>query len=457
MFNTPRQFCLGMILPVLIFSLLVSCAPITLKSSTKLFQFEEAISVLTNNLLVQIANQQTTYERFFGGSTDVKIAPFISTEKGDFAEFKKDQNDIVSLIIKEAKKIGFSVSSMTGKETQPPHYIMYGVIAEETFGFDSANKPQKHYHFYSTLVDKKTTEPMPIAREEVWIEKEDMISVNTVAVDNVSSLTNFYREESGLIAELPEKIGGQKQQKAEYDNFVKYLSEARQHFKQAKFEKARILYIDTYKLLEEKRLRQKVQISEKQIKQTYEGIIDSSYQVLSNPEEDTFVKQAYEKWFEHYLATTTGERLLTFRFQENSINFANEAETDIYPLRLRMVGNYFKDSRYCLNIIGYYNEKIDLQLDSHELTELGENLWEKPANEKLDLQTQNEDHELAKQRAKKIQEELKNYFPTIESKSTAVGKMIGEEEANKEYLGAEQQVELYVTEDCPKSKDEFVD
>ncbi|MDM8569192.1 OmpA family protein, partial [Thiotrichales bacterium HSG1] len=250
-------------------------------------------------------------------------------------------------------------------------YSMHGVILYDKY-YGTGTMQGNFYHVQSYMVQKKTGEI--IAKTDVWISNSNLDY--TPLVDNPMVMPG----KQSVTEEIVTMQVGTKVPKT-YDNSLKVgalISEADLAYESNNYTKALSLYT---KASQQSTVR-------KMMMKTYGGLYKSNIQLGD--------KLAAEKAFGKLVALSIEEYhtlSVKFLFSVSDTTFDRKLQNE-YPIWLSQIGQYFKDNNLCLHIIGH----------SSRTGKLGYNC------------------NLSLNRAEKIQQLLRKYFPRVKKNSKTDGK-----------------------------------
>ena len=431
-----EQLVKVMILSVVGVALLVSNVYSQPQYQAKPLEFFGAIEQLTNTLLGQLAKidspiygpvrKRAGYDRYHGlmpsyqsrsrGKVDILLQPFVFVDTGEVVRLKKSGQSVERILTRSVTKYKgdslFSIKAMSQKNLKnAPGYIMYGVICleNENSGENCSLKTkdeEKSYRLYSSIVAQKTKKV--VAKANVWIsDKVSNLKYEQSIFDKDNPIYSKDKKLKHLLYMTTKAPIGAVVASPTYstttnecDFLEGILQDAINTYERKRYHEAR-------------RLFEKVaQCPQGQQMKTYAGIYKCNYHLGSMGR----AEQAYAKLVA--IGVETGKLEIKFLFKPNSIEFgtqtkgssvspAIEKEINQYPMRLRFIGKNLKGNKDCLQIVGHASKTGQAKYN----------------------------RELSTKRALRIREILKEYLPSVNSKTTILG------------MGYSQCIRCYGTDD----------
>ena len=391
-------------------------------------------------------------------SIEVKMAPFVALSVGnstsetcpfgtlDYDNQVDEKQKNIQLFISENSTSCLKISQKVQEvqeiqeiqEVTESHYVMYAVIKEIITGFDPRSaEPRFHYQMIVRIADNKNPGVPFLTDDYALIEKNKVKPRALTASELPKTVSELSKMEENYRGLYPVICASRDIPTGIIKKFKQKLEEAELAFDNNQFENAITLYQKAFQIMRNKSLEYHISLEDKD--KLYSGIMESHYQVnFKEKNNPIFLANIYfEKWLENLLKMNEERKMneeikWSFLFEEDSTKFADDIEIkeekEIYPYRLQMIGTYFKNSGFCLKIVGYNDPQHEQMFTSSS----GEN---GPIS-------------LTQQRMNVINQALKQYAPDInpiiEEETTS-----GDSGDSKEH----QRVRLFVVEECPKGKE----
>ncbi|MDY6991312.1 MAG: hypothetical protein SVR94_01730, partial [Pseudomonadota bacterium] len=142
---------------------LISCHTTVVKPPQHPVKFEKAVSILANDLLKQIENEQNLLD--FGNNKFILLEPFNEAFHGDII---KSSKKIEEIIIAEGKKnfSQFTINKMESQQLDNANYLISGIVHYQLY------KDEEFFrNIQASVIDlKKST---VVANSKVWISKDE--------------------------------------------------------------------------------------------------------------------------------------------------------------------------------------------------------------------------------------------------------------------------------------------
>lgn len=349
--------------------LLVSCASTPVARTSDLpVNFNTAISMLANNLLIQVKDKQGMLDGF--GQKKIVLEPFIDTKSHQVVKVSRQ---IEQIIFRETKKNfadKFTIKRLIPENNTQANYVMHGVLLYETYR--KKNKG-KFYHVLSSVIDKKTMQV--VAKSDVWISNKNLDYVTVTESPMVI-------QGSQSIAEEVVKLNIGAQTPSNYKTFLTVaalITKADAAYENKDYRTALRLYTQVTK---------KQSFEKKKMMNVYVGLYRTNIHLGNmNAAEKAFgklVALSIEKY------NTLGVKFL---FLVSKTKFDRKLKSE-YPIWLRQIGKYFQKNNLCLNIVGHSSHTGKPQYNCR----------------------------LSLNRAEAIQQKLQPYYNRVKKKSKSIGK-----------------------------------
>ena len=332
--------------------------------------FNEVISTLTNNLLLQVRA-----DRSLSGPKEaprVMLIPFIDADSREVPEVSRE---IEKRIIEEGKRIfkEFHFARLSSKNISHADYIINGTIRPDTYVSKDTGKAQKYYRIYGEVM--RTADKKIIGKSN--------LSISDISLSYRP--TTIYRESplylKGSRLTKPERI----ERQARMEGLLGFsletmavLIEGRTAYENGDYEKA----AELFSLAAERKDGQDLD--------TYAGLYLANYKL------GRFEKA--EKAFARVVSISVEKyRFLTVKylFDVDSLEYLQDKNLkERYDVWIRNIGKYFHNTHYCLKIVGHASRT-----------------GSKAYNDRLSLE-----------RAKSIQKQLYPSFPEVFQRSEVIGK-----------------------------------
>jgi outer membrane protein OmpA-like peptidoglycan-associated protein len=367
-------------------------------------EFEAAISYLADSLLAQMRSGQDLLAPL-QDSTRIVMDPFADANSRELPGISRE---IEKIIIASAEKnfIKISVSRITSETLRNADYVMNGVIRQEEC--QTQGNSQTCYLISAALVNLKSgkiaarsdvrttgnhlnyrSEPMS-EDSPMYLKDRPMESSVKIAAGKVGDTADraYYNalESLAMLAEAETAYG-----KADYQTALDLLTKASEH-------------------------------PEGQLMKTYSGLY-STYRRLGRMDmaEDAFAKLLAAGVEKHKTLT------VKFLFDVNSVSFWKDPDLqEQYDMWLRQIGKYFKNSVFCLQIIGHCSR----------------------------TGTERYNDSLSLDRARRIQKLLNPEFPEVSERSVCIGRGFKENikgtGTDDEHDAIDRRVEFVVTDCAPR-------
>jgi len=357
-------------LPITLLSiiLLISCASTPVARTSDLpVNFNTAISMLTNNLLIQIKNKQGMLDGF--GQKNIVLEPFIDTKSHQVVKVSRQ---IEQIIFRETKKNftdKFTIKRLIPENNTQANYVMHGVIVYEPYRENN----KSFYHVISSVIDKNTSQV--VAKSDVWISNKNLDYVTVTESPMVI-------QGSQSIAEEVVKLNIGAQTPSNYKRSLKVgalITQADTAYENKDYQAALRLYTQATK---------QQSFEKKKMMNVYSSLYRTNIH-LGN-------LKAAEKVFGKLVALSIEEYNtlgVKFLFLVSKTNFDRKLKAE-YPIWLRQIGKYFKKKNLCLNIVGHSSHTGKLQYNCR----------------------------LSLDRAEAIQQKLQPYYYRVKTKSKSIGK-----------------------------------
>lgn len=350
---------------------LVACvtSPGSFDNHTSFSEFEKTIFSLTHELLTQVQQREGEFK---SGQTKMVLDPFVDAASGDII---KASYHIEHLMMEEAQKQfpHLSMDRITPENLQQAHYVVSGAI---NFTAYEESDAKKNYRFSSSVLNKKTGKI--VASSTIWISEKDLDYTPTpVYKDSPLYLKDRHLKGKVMTAE---SSTGQLANPTYYEglNTNALLVEA-----DTAYEKKDYPY--ALQLFNLAATRQ-----DGQTLKTYVGLYETNLKLgdLSRAE------KTFDKLLE--IGLKENNKLnVKFLFSVDKIDFIEDEELKTqYQTWLHQINQFFQKNQYCFYIVGHSSRSGVAKL-----------------NKKLSWQ-----------RAKKVQQLMRNEFPEVLRRSRVIGK-----------------------------------
>jgi len=352
--------------------LIASCSTL-LKPSDPIqhpLSFNEAISTLTDNLLLQVkADLSLSGQK---DATHVMLIPFTNADSHEVPEASRK---IEELIIEEGRRNFkvFQLTRLTSKNISHADYIINGTIQPDTYVSKDTVMAQKHYRVYGEVM--RTADKKIIGKSNLWLYD---ISLNNkpMAIYRESPL---YLNRRRLTK--PEKTERQARMEGLLGislQTMAVLTEGRTAYENGDYETA----AELFSLATERKDGQDLD--------TYAGLYLANYKLGRFKEAEKAFAKVVSISVEKYRFLT-----VKYLFDVDSLEYLQDKNLkERYDVWIRNIGKYFHNTSYCLEIVGHASRS-----------------GSKAYNDRLSLE-----------RAKSIQKQLYKSFPEVFQRSEVVGK-----------------------------------
>lgn len=349
----------------LLIFLLASCAAQPVKISKEPESFKNAVRTMAASLIKQILKKQ--------GQTRKNITVLHSFTNPDTSRALAVHQKIEAIFSEQAKLLAkkkMTCKSLTTRTLKDADFIINGIIRR-------LSNTSSEYILSASVINLK--KGRVIARSDVRFKAIDfrLIPGNPMFQENPVSIKDPHMEVSAEMAQSP--LGTIADE--EYFSLLEtraMISEAEKAYANGFYRTALVL------------LNMVAEREDGQLIKTYGGIYSACRKIG--------LKDQAKKAFEKLISISVEKyRVLTIRFlfRVNSVKFWNNADlVEQYDMWLALIGKYFSKNPYCLKIIGHCSNT-------------GSERYNK---------------DLSMERAQKIQNMLKPYFPEIKKQSTITGK-----------------------------------
>ena len=332
-------------------------------------ELEKAISSLTHELLTQAQQREGEFK---AGQTKIVVDPFVDAISGDIIQASYH---IEHLMIEETQKKfpHLSMERITPENLQQAHYVISGAL---NFTNVDKSEDKKSYRLSSSILNKKTGKI--VANSVAWIP-EKVLDYTPTPVYKDSPIYLKDRHVKGKIMTAESPIGY-------FANPTYYqslntsalLAEADTAYDRKNYPHALQLFNLAAQREDGQTLRTYVGLYETQTKL---GVVDHA-------------EKTFDKLLE--MGIKENNKLnVKFLFSVDKIDFIEDEELKAqYQAWLHQINQFFRKNQYCFNIVGHSSKSGLAKL-----------------NKKLSWQ-----------RAKKIQQLMRDEFPEIFKKSRVVGK-----------------------------------
>ncbi len=350
-----------------------SCLPQILLPTRYPVAFDPAIRSLANDLMSQVEYNREIIN--VGQGANVLIDPFFDADTNEVPVVSSN----IEKIISDESYQNFNdlkLERMTSKNLREADYIMNGAIHLRPYRVGREKNPEKYYHISASVVNLKTGRV--IGHSEVWVSN---YALDTAATKIYQDSPIYPKDKSSDGAIAIAKSGfGAPAENSYYNSLetMAILTEAGTAYESGDYKHALDLFTKAS------------QREDGQLMRTYAGLY-SVYRKLGQAEktDSAFLKLLSISVKKYKIIT------VKFLFNVNSVDFWKDEElTKQYESWLRIMGEYFYQSSFCLHIIGHCSK-----------TGSGE------YNNRLSMQ-----------RALRIQNLLEPSFPTIKQRSETIGK-----------------------------------
>ncbi|MDM8544022.1 OmpA family protein [Desulfococcaceae bacterium HSG9] len=308
---------------------------------------------------------------------NIVLNPFFDADSGEVPEVSRDIEKIFYEVAND-KFPNFKFGRLRANNLANAHYIIDGKIRYERIKLsDNDFTPKFYYHVFAGLTDLRQNK-IKMGNADIWIDDQTLdYTPSAIYRDSPMYLRDQSLESSLKIIESPANTSAD----------IQYL----------KFLKTKALLIDAGTAYENRDYKKSLEFFQRaaqrddgQVMKTYAGLYMTNYMLKRFPEaEDAFGKLvaiSVEK---------TSSLTVKFLFGVNDVGFLKDKKLrKQYKIWLKKIGEYFKQTSKCLEIIGHCSNTGPVK-------------W----NNKLSFN-----------RAKRIQQLINKNFPQIKKHSKAIGK-----------------------------------
>ena len=346
--------------------LLSSCAHTP--TEPKPFQFDTAIRTLAQDLLKQVNDHHDDSDQ---STANIVIDPFFDANSGEVLNVSKQ---IEAIFFEEQQKSfpHISLKPLRSDTLMDAQYILRGEIRLDRL--KSEKTDQKLYHVLASVDNRKRV----VALADVWVSEKNLDYTGAgIHADTPMFIIDPLREKARAIIESRVKASVEPESAAFLETKA-ILVEAGDAYENKDYKKALRLF------------EQAAKQDDGQVMETYAGLYLTHYVLNQKRQAEVAFAQLVD-----ISVTKTGSLSVKFLFEVNQADFLkNENLRTQYYIWIKKIGEYFRHSNTCLQIVGHCSKT-------------GPAEW----NDKL-----------SEKRAQRIQNLMRRSFPEIKQHSQAIGK-----------------------------------